>query len=149
LTGFNGNTYNVADTLDSLLVEVSGSSTSNGGMVDQWASNGGTNQQWTFTDVGNGFYTLKNVHSGLLMEAAKNSPLEGGEIDQGSNNGGANQQWMIQYVDPADPSSTYNFMNIKRGFALDDTSNSSNQGTPFGQWYYAGGSNDLFTITKP
>jgi hypothetical protein len=149
LTGFNGNTYNVADTLDSLLVEVSGSSTSNGGMVDQWASNGGTNQQWTFTDVGNGFYTLKNVHSGLLMEAAKNSPLEGGEIDQGSNNGGANQQWMIQYVDPADPSSTYNFMNIKRGFALDDTSNSSAHGTPFGQWYYAGGSNDLFTITKP
>ena len=78
-----------------LLADISGASTSNGGALIQWVPNGGTNQEWRFTPLGSGYYTVTNVNSGLVLDVPNNSTTEGVQLDQWSANGGSNQQWLL------------------------------------------------------
>ena len=95
ITSLSGNTYQVTNQNSGYEIDVDGASVSSGAVVDQWPYNGGTNQQWTFSNTGNGFYTLTNVNSGLLLDVENASTSEGALIDQYSSNGGLNQQWNI------------------------------------------------------
>ena len=48
ITPASGGYHTVQGVQSSKLMEVAGSSTSAGALVDQWSDNGGNNQQWAF-----------------------------------------------------------------------------------------------------
>jgi hypothetical protein len=65
------------------VVDVSGGSTSSGGVIDNWVPNGGTNQEWTFTSEGGGYYLLKPVSkSTLCLDVTGSSKSVGALIEQ-------------------------------------------------------------------
>ncbi|MFF0079198.1 RICIN domain-containing protein [Streptomyces canus] len=82
----------------SLLMDVSSGSTATGAKIIQWASNGGANQQWTLTRVGDNIYTLKSVKSGLCLDVPNQVTTTGTQLQQWTCNGGANQQWFLDLV---------------------------------------------------
>ncbi|MFJ8360925.1 RICIN domain-containing protein [Streptomyces sp. NPDC093984] len=90
--------HTLTDVNSALLLDVSGASTSNGAKVIQWTSTGGTNQQWTFTRVGDNVYTLKSVNSGLCLDVPNQSTDTGVQLQQWTCNGGTNQQWFLDLV---------------------------------------------------
>jgi len=49
-------------------LEVAGSSTANGALVDIWDSNNNANQKWNITPTDSGYYSVINVNSGKAME---------------------------------------------------------------------------------
>ncbi|MET8082389.1 RICIN domain-containing protein [Streptomyces sp. NPDC005303] len=82
----------------SQLMDVSSGSTANGAKIIQWASNGGTNQQWTLTKLADNVYTLKSVKSGLCLDVPNQSTTTGTQLQQWTCNGGTNQQWFLDLV---------------------------------------------------
>jgi hypothetical protein len=82
----------------SMLMDVSGSSLSNGGPVIQWPSTNGANQKWNLTKVADNIYTLTNVNSGLCLDVPNQSTATGVQLKQWTCNGGANQQWALDLV---------------------------------------------------
>ncbi|POX51086.1 RICIN domain-containing protein [Streptomyces sp. Ru72] len=90
--------HTLTDVNSTLLMDVSGASTSTGGKVIQWSSTGGANQQWTFTRVGDNVYTLKSVNSGLCLDVPDQSTATGVQLQQWTCNGGTNQQWFLDLV---------------------------------------------------
>ncbi|MFI5821846.1 RICIN domain-containing protein [Streptomyces rishiriensis] len=82
----------------SLLMDVESQSTSTGAKIIQWPSNGGTNQQWTLTEVADNVYTLKSVKSGLCLDVPSRSAATGLQLQQWTCNSGTNQQWFLDLV---------------------------------------------------
>jgi len=152
VTGLNGNTYKIINLNSGYAVDVSGASTSNGAVVDQWAYSAGNNQKWTFTNTANGFYTVKNVNSGLMLDVVGASSSAGALIDQWSSSGGLNQSWVPQYVNYADGSGSYNLYSANTPInanVLEVPGSSTSQGTQLDQWTLNGGANQQWNISAP
>ncbi|MEU9130756.1 RICIN domain-containing protein [Kitasatospora sp. NPDC048540] len=88
-------TYTPTNAASSMLLDVSGASTSNGGGVIQWPQTGGANQKWTLTKVADNIYTLTSVNSGLCLDVPGYSATTGVQAQQWTCNGGTNQQWAL------------------------------------------------------
>jgi hypothetical protein len=84
------------------VVDVSGQSTSSGGVIDNWVPNGGSNQEWTFTSEGSGLYAIKSVHkSTLCLDVAPGQlTTNGGLIEQVTcaSPVPTHQEWLISIV---------------------------------------------------
>jgi hypothetical protein len=93
--GAAGAYWTLLNVNSGLLLEVPGQSTTQGTQLDQWSSNGGTNQQWSLTPTGNGAYTLVNRNSGMLADVSGASTQKNASVIQWPSNGGANQQWYL------------------------------------------------------
>ncbi|MER5430248.1 RICIN domain-containing protein [Streptomyces sp. NPDC002588] len=91
-------THTLKNVGSTMLMDVSGSSTSTGAKIIQWPSTGGTNQQWTLTKVTDNVYTLKSVKSGLCLDVPSQSTDTGVQLEQWTCNGGTNQQWFLDLV---------------------------------------------------
>ena len=76
-------------------LDVSGSSTADGGDVVQWSRHGGLNQQWQFVDAGGGFYRVRSRHSGKVLDVLGASVANGADVVQWADHGGVNQQWRL------------------------------------------------------
>ena len=90
--------YKIVNHNSGKVLEVASSSTANGGIVDQWIDNGGTNQQWQIFPSFGGYIRLVNRNSSKVLEVAAFSTADGGTVDQWTNNGGTNQQWSLVQV---------------------------------------------------
>ena len=117
--------------------------TSNGAAVTQWGANGGTNQKWAVTSVGNGYYKIINVYSGLALEDYAWDSQTGAAVDQWAYNGGANQLWSITAVNDT----SYRIVNQATGLALDDYAFGTSNGSTVDQWNYHGTSNQFWTFS--
>lgn len=91
-----------------------GSSTNTGVHLITWSLHGGSNQQWTFTQQGNGSYTLRNSTSGLCADVDSGSTSAGAAIIQWTCNGGSNQQWRAIPL----PDGSYSLRSVKSGLLL-------------------------------
>jgi hypothetical protein len=152
VTSLSGNTYKIINAHSGYAVDVAGSSTVNGAVVDQWAYNAGNNQRWTFSNTGNGFYTVKNVNSGLMLDVAGNSQSAGALIDQWQSTGGLNQLWVIQFDNPADGSGSYDLFSANGGQnlnMLEVPGSSTTQGTQLDQYGWNDGPNQFWNISAP
>src|SRR3954447_106104 len=74
-------------------------STADGAPIKQWTRNDGNQQQWQFTDVGNGYYKVKSRLSGKVLDVTAKSTADGAVIEQWADNGGTNQQFSIQTIE--------------------------------------------------
>ena len=119
-------TYTLLNVNSGLALDVPGWSTANGVQIDQWANNGGNNQKWQLTNLGNNVVELVNVNSGKALEVAGGSTANGATVDQWTYGGGANQQWTVISVG----SGAYELANKNSGQALDVSGANTGNGGP-------------------
>ncbi|HEX2914069.1 MAG TPA: RICIN domain-containing protein [Chloroflexia bacterium] len=134
--------YTLVNVNSGKVLDVVGASTANGGSIDQWPTNGGTNQQWNIVNVGSGKYKLVNINSSKVLEVAAFSTTNGGTVDEWTDNGGTNQQWTIVSVG----TNKYKLVNVNSSKVLEVVSASTADGAVVDQWADNGGTNQQWTI---
>ena len=117
-------------------------STTEGTDIDQWAADGGTNQEWTLSNLGNNYVTLTSVKSGMSVEVKGASKSNGAAIDQWPDDGGTNQIWHVV----SEGGGYYELIDENSGLALEVPSLSKSNGTDLDQWTPNGGANQLWSF---
>ncbi len=121
-------------------LDVTAQGTADGTRVQQWTCNGGTNQQWYWTDAGE----LVGVASGKCLDIPAGSKDEGVQAIVWTCHGGANQKWTQTLVHHA---GVYNLTNVNSGLNLDVRGGDPTDGTPvvqsrpqpsLSQWWFYG-----------
>ncbi|MBO3087721.1 pectate lyase [Cellulomonas dongxiuzhuiae] len=77
------------------VMDVAGTSTADGAVIQQWPRNDGAWQQWQFVDSGSGYYRLKSRHSGKVLDLWNWSTADRGEFRQFSDLNATNQQFKL------------------------------------------------------
>ncbi len=137
-----GSKYKLVNRASGKVAEVTGKSTADGADVVQWTDNGGTNQQWTITDLNNGNYKFVNANSGKALEVFEWSANNGGDIVQYSDLGGNNQQFSLVPLG----NGYYRITNRHSGKSLDGYGTSN--GSDVLQYDYHGGTNQQWQLVK-
>ncbi len=117
--------------------------TANGTVVQQYACNGSTAQQWTFTDAGDGYVRIANRNdTGRVADVADVSTADNAPVHLWSYGGGANQQWLP--VD--DGGGAFHFVNRHSGKCLDDPGASLADSVQFVQYTCNGSAAQRFQV---
>jgi hypothetical protein len=82
-------------------LEVSNSSTADGGNVQIWSYVGANTQQWKIEATTDGYYRILNRNSGKALDVNGASTADGANVHQWTYNGGTNQQWLITQLSTA------------------------------------------------
>jgi len=145
----SGSTHYLTNANSSMVMDVSGGSTADGGTIIQWAKHGGTNQQWTLHQVAGNVYTLVNVNSGLCLEVPNNATTAGLQLDQWACNSGANQQWALDSVGSYTSSTdtAYELTALNSGLVADVSGGSTTQGAQVIQWATNGQTNQTWNLS--
>jgi pectate lyase len=136
----SGNIYNIVNQGSGKYMEVAGASTSNGANVQQWASNGYKNQQYTLTDMGNGVWSIRPVHSNQSVDLYNWSTVDGGTIKQWPYWGGQAQQWKLSQsgTGAVNIASAYTgkLISVADSQQGSDVFQKSDQGSTYQGWYF-------------
>ncbi|WP_410639126.1 RICIN domain-containing protein [Amycolatopsis sp. lyj-346] len=124
------------------LVEIAGSSTAAGALIQQWSATGGLNQQFDFVDSGDGYYRVRARHSGLVLQAANAN--SGADISQQADTNATAQQWRV--VDQG--SGAVSLVNRLSGLAMDVWGVSTADGARISQWTFTGNANQRFQLQR-
>lgn len=131
-------TYTIVGLNSGLALDDPNSSTTDGEDMDQWTVNGGNNQKWVLTNLGNNVVTLQNVASGQMLDVAGASKTAGALVDQWPANGQTNQQWTIA---TAGTSGYFTLTSVNSGLLLDVVGASKTNGAQIDQWTANGQTN--------
>lgn len=123
-------------------LDVQSGSWDNGAPIIQWSFNGGLNQQWQVTDLGNGYCAILSRQTGKAMDVKDWATHDGGIIHQWAFVMGTNQQWQVQYVD----GNYVAFTSRHSGKVADVKDVSSEDGAIIHQWTYVGGYNQQWQL---
>lgn len=140
----SGGTYKLINRNSGKALDVYKKSTANGGDVIQWSYNGGNNQKWIITDMGNG-YKLINVNSKMALDVNNSSTENGGDVIQWTDNGQNNQRWSIVNLG----NGYYNLVNVNSGKLLDVDNKLTTDGANVLQWSNNGNYNQQWEIVAP
>lgn len=125
-------------------MDVSGTSTADGAVVQQWSRHDGANQQWQFVDSGNGNYRLKSKNSGKVLDVNARSTADGAKIQQWTDLNGTNQQFRL-----ADSDSGYvRLINNNSGKAVAVTGASTADGAAVVQNSDVNGSSQQWQLVR-
>ncbi|KDC48139.1 RICIN domain-containing protein [Pseudoalteromonas fuliginea] len=91
----NNQRYQIVNFSSDKAIDVDKKSRESGANIISYAKNSGTNQQFIFNDLGNGFWTIKASHSDLFLDVSERSQANGGNIIQWAASGQSNQQWRL------------------------------------------------------
>jgi len=138
---FSGH-YEIINDNSGIVCEVNGASTSNGGAIDQYVANNGSNQHWAITQISTGEYEIQNVNSGLVLEVPGSSTSSGTNCDQSSYTGGTNQLWRIASLG----SGLYSIANVNSGLLLEVRGQSSADAALVDQYSPNGGANQKWFL---
>jgi glycosyl hydrolase family 43/ricin-type beta-trefoil lectin protein len=145
----NSSTHYLTNANSSLVMDVSGSSTANGGAIIQWTNHSGANQRWTLHLVSGNVFTVVNVNSGLCLDVPNSSTAQGLQLDQWTCNGGADQEWAFDstgsYTSSSDTS--YTLVNLNSGLLAEVSGFSTSAGGIVDQWAGNGGSNQTWNLS--
>ncbi|MBC7485260.1 MAG: RICIN domain-containing protein [Cytophagaceae bacterium] len=94
-------TYFLQNRNSGLNMDVFGISTADGANISQGTPNGGTNQQFKFTHLGEGVYQVLAVHSGKSVDIDAIKTNDGANVQQWTYFGSANQQFIVFPTDIA------------------------------------------------
>jgi|GEM_PF-3362312 len=142
-SGFNG-TYRITARHSNKSLDVTNSSTADGGNVQQWTANGTPAQQWIITATTDGHYRIVNKGSNKALEVAGNGTTDGANVQQWSYVGSNSQQWKIE----ATTDGFYRLLNRHSGKALDVAGVSTADGANIHQWAYVGGNNQQWKLEQ-
>jgi hypothetical protein len=124
-----------------LQLDMAGASTANwGGLIDWW-SNQGSNQNWTFSYVGQGLdYEIINQNSGLCLMS---DGIAGDQVYQLPCNPADTRQWWTTGMTPGDILA-WSIQNVASGLYMDVYGDSPWAGASIDTWYWNGGYNQYF-----
>lgn len=88
-------TYKIINRSSGLALDARAQLTTNGTPIQQWAFNGGENQRWIVTDIGNGQYSIVGKQSKRSLDVTAQLTDDGTKIELWDINGGPNQSWII------------------------------------------------------
>jgi autotransporter-associated beta strand protein len=131
-------TYVLTNISSKLLLDCPGGAITPGLQMDQASLPSSNNTEWTFTYVGNGLYTVKNVASGLYLSGAGS---QGAGVLQQAADGQTNQQW--QLIQSGD---SYVLVNQSTGLDVNDPGASNNPGTGMILWAQDSGTNSAWSF---
>ena len=106
--------YYITSKDGSVVIAVNGGSTASGALLIEWENNGGTDQQWSLKDAGDGNYYLVNSKSGLLA-TAESTEENAGLIQREQTEGDANQLWKLE---ESGEDGYYLLVNAGTGYAI-------------------------------
>lgn len=92
-------TYYLQNRNSSLNMDVWGLSTADGANIAQSTPNGGTNQQFKFTHLGDGLYQVLAVHSGKSIDIDAIKTEDGANVQQWVYLGSPNQKFIVVPTD--------------------------------------------------
>ncbi len=122
------------------MLDVAGKKTDNGTNIDIYKYNGGTNQQFMFTQNDDGSYKILTKISGAksAVEVASGSKESGANIQQWEINGAACQNWILEPVsNPGalmDTRVIYEFTNVNSGMVMEIAGGKMESGSNVSQW---------------
>ncbi len=90
--------YKIVNKVSGKVIDISGASTLNGAVVHQWDYVGGQNQKFKFVNAGNGFYSIRAVHSNLPLDIQTGSTTEGAYCVQRTLDGTGSQLFALPNV---------------------------------------------------
>ena len=137
-------TYQLQNVNSSLLLGVSGASTSSGAAAVQWSNNGTRDHLWDLVGDGNGGYKIVNENSGLVLGVAGASTSSGAAVEQLTDDGDTGELW---YVDSAG-SGEYKLVNEKSGLVLGINGASTSAGATALQWTDNGTADHLWKLVS-
>ncbi|MEY9932037.1 hypothetical protein ABH926_006686 [Catenulispora sp. GP43] len=113
-------------------------STTAGTQLITWAPNGGSNQNWVFTQQSDGSYQIQNQQSQLCMDDNGGFTTPGTSVIQWTCTGNSNQHWTAARL----PSGAYTLTNVNSGLLVTTASTSNgalvtqqtNTGSTLQQW---------------
>jgi hypothetical protein len=120
----DGATYKILNYNSGLSLDVGALSQDDGADVVQWAYNGGSNQQWKFTSLGNGEYKITAMHSDKALSVTASSTVPGAGVEQSTWTNADSQVWKVEAVEGG----TFRFVNKNSGLALDVVGRSTSNG---------------------
>ena len=122
--------YSLQAVSSSKCVDVPGSSTVNGTILDQWSCHTALNQQWLAQAVSTGVYQLISAGNGKCADVSGASTLDGAKIIQWPCSAGkTNQQWKLTNLG----SGIYRVQSVKSGKCMTVAGNSTTNGAALEQ----------------
>ncbi|MFG1837294.1 glycoside hydrolase N-terminal domain-containing protein [Micromonospora sp. NPDC049175] len=123
--------------------DINGASTAAGGLLIQWQSSSGQNQQFEFVSADGGHFRIRARHSGLFLQAASNST--GADITQQPDaSNAASQQWRVD----DQGGGVVRLINRQSGLAMDVWQASTADGARISQWTPGAGANQRFKLQR-
>ena len=90
-----GRAYRLVNRKSGKVLDVYNFGTANGSNVQQYTWSGAACQKFTFTSVGDGYFSIKDSNSGKLVEVAGLSRIAGGNVAIWGNAGTFPQHWAL------------------------------------------------------
>lgn len=109
----NGN-YVISNYQTGLVIDDPGFSKTNGAFLNMWPTNGGSNQTWTVTNLGNNYVSITSAYNGLAMDVYGGSTSSGAKIDQWPWSNTSNQIWKVVSMG----NGNYELLSQRSGLAL-------------------------------
>jgi hypothetical protein len=119
-------------------------STANGTVIQQYAVNNGTNQQWTVHNIGKNVITLTNVASGQSLDVVSGSTANSALVDQYPYHGVAWEQWNVISAG----GNAFELTSVHSGLALDVDAGGVTAGEKIDQYPYQGNPWQQWIFTK-
>ncbi|MCX5402249.1 non-reducing end alpha-L-arabinofuranosidase family hydrolase [Streptomyces sp. NBC_00102] len=140
----SGASYVLVNRNSGKALDVYNLATGDGARIDQWTRNDQKQQQWQFTDSGDGYYRVKSVLSGKVLDVYNWSTANGGSIVQWTDLNATNQQWKL-----ADSSDGYvRLISRHSGKALEVQGASTADNANVVQYDDWGGTNQQWKLVK-
>lgn len=133
-------TYTIVNKNSGLVLDAAGQGTASGTVIQQYTENGGSNQRWQLSSLGNNRYKIIGVQSGKSFDIKGQSLANGAALQLYDYNGGENQQWII--TKRAD--GYYTITGVQSGKVLEIPALSTAPGTAVEQYEDNGGNNQLW-----
>lgn len=128
------------------VLDVEGGSKTNGANVLLWDWHGAAWQKWNVSYDSEGFYTIKNVHTGKVLDVAGAKAGKGANVLtwQGKTANNTNQRWILEksgrgYILKSA---------LNQSLVLDCTGNSAANGTNIEIWKANGNANQRFVFVN-
>lgn len=122
--------YKIVNKYSGKLLDVEGSSTSNGGNISQYHDLNGANQKWRAVDVGGGYWKFININSGKVIDVEGYAINNSANISQYTDSGTTNQQWSLTGVGGG----YWKIINRNSGKLIDVEESSSGDGKNVSQY---------------
>ena len=135
--------YTVQSRHSGLVLDIQNASTATGALLTQYTNFEGTNQQFRFIDLGNGYHVIQARGSGLVLDVSGASTADGANVIQWTRHDGENQQWKVT----RDSGGYYSIVNRRSGKALDVHNWSTSAGSQIVQYAPTGAANKQWTLT--
>jgi lysophospholipase L1-like esterase len=134
--------YTITNRNSGLVLDAAGQGTASGTLVQQYTANGGSNQRWQLTSLGNNRYKITGVQSGKSWDMTGQSRADGAALQLYDYNGGLNQQWEIT----KNINGYYTISGVQSGKVLEIPALSTTPGTGVVQYQDNGGTNQQWSF---